>query len=106
MVARRLNKPVVKVGFYPVFWFNQVQRSEWNCRMCLERFHSVDSVAFEVLVRGAAPKANPRPPGDGAPGIKLFLCITCAEKLLQDALEKVQRVRAYGPDAHQFMEAL
>ena len=82
---------------------------------------SSDSVAFEVLVRGtsalsshnvklAAAAGHPTfVPGTTLPvnpGVKLFLCMSCAEKVLMEALEKVQRVKALGPEAYQFMEAL
>ena len=93
MVDRRLNKPIYKVGVFPVFWLRAIG-ADWNCRKC-QKVQPKQSVAMEITVRYATSELK----GPGTP-VKLYLCLACSDAMLQEMTEKVQLCKAQGPEAY------
>lgn len=93
MVVRKLNKPTFKIGQYPTFWLQEMQKSEWFCRGCspLNSTQKAGTVAFEMYVRYAKKNAKSKDEP-----IRLYLCMNCAEEMLETSLDKVRLVKQHG----------
>ena len=114
MVLRSINIPVGKVGIHKVFWMHQVKTGKWFCRSCgiqQER----EAMAFEMTTTfskrrtiGGVPiqewqekiESPLRMP------VKLYLCMACAEKVLEEAVEQVKICRNVGPEGYAVMRSL
>jgi hypothetical protein len=97
MVTRKFNRPLCHVRSSPLFWLHRVG-VEWSCRKCGAR--TKDSVSFEVHHKLSS--------GSGGQGtvLKSFLCLSCAEQLLEEALSKVKLCRSKGPDGYDMMMSI
>lgn len=98
MVRRKLNRPAYKVRNTPIFWLNEMLRSNWTCKCCYEE--QPPSVCFEVIYRVAKKGAK----GESSDARKLFLCMKCAEDMLQTSLSKVKIIKEHGVDGLSLFE--
>jgi hypothetical protein len=113
MVFRKLNKPIVKVGAYPVFWMREVG-SNWHCRKCNKQ-QKANSVSVEMCVRFAGKGLKPSMPmqtttesmykkyaayDDYNRAVKLYLCFDCAESLLSESIDHIRLCRTVGPEGY------
>lgn len=104
MVERKkaLNKPCFKINAFPVLWLHEVKSSEWFCRNC-SKPQKGGNVAFEILARFAR-KGEPGKEIDKP--IRLYLCMDCAELLLDTALDKVRLCKRFGADGFEMVTSL
>lgn len=93
MVNISLNKPIGKVAAYPIFWM-RVVGTKWFCRSCHMQKES-GAVCFEITTRSARKNHT-----GTSEALKLFLCLDCGEKLIDDALTQLQMCKNMGPDAY------
>jgi hypothetical protein len=98
MVQRRLNRPAFKVRNSPIFWLKELKTSKWPCKMCYEE--QPPSVCFEVVYRNAKKGEK----GNTSDAKKLFLCMKCAEEMLQTSLDKVRIIKEHGVDGLSLFE--
>jgi hypothetical protein len=92
MVGRRFNQPVGSVMGAATFWLMQPGTS-WQCRACLQRCEGGTCCLqlFQRFDKGLVVK---------------YVCLGCAEKLLEDAMDKVKLLKQHGPDGYMlFKEA-
>lgn len=105
MVARKLNKPAAWLSRMPVFWLHEVVASEWFCRECRMK-QEKGSVAFEVWMRRARKGvAGKRMPMEDEV-MKTYICMACAAKMLDQALDRVNLVRNLGKEALRMFEEI
>ncbi len=98
MVNRKLNRPAYKVRNIPIFWLHEVMTSKWRCRSCFEE--QPPSICFEVMYRDARKGEK----GKSSDARKLFLCMSCAEDMLQTTLNKVSIVKKHGKEGLNLFE--
>jgi hypothetical protein len=101
MVSRKLNKPVFKIHQYPVFWVREILASEWHCHNCY-RVMEKGTVAFEVIVRFARKDAN----AEKDIPLKKYICLSCAEKMLEESLEVVKIIKVQGVESYKVLTRL
>lgn len=99
MVQRRLNKPVAKIGAYPLFWFREVS-VVWSCRKCSKQ-QVAGSVATEICVRYAGKgltKDQLKDQFDKA--VKMYLCLSCTEEVLTECIDNVRMCKTVGAEGY------
>lgn len=104
-VLRRFNRPIGRVGGVPAFWMHQSIAVDWRCRMC-NALMPKGSVTFEVFVGRKSATQTPAGMVYKQEGAKSFLCLECAEKMLEDAIERVRLVKERGPDAYDLLHSI
>jgi len=102
MVERRFNKPLAKIGNIPIFWMQQMLTSTWSCAACHTQ-QPKRSLVFEITTRFA----RARIPGAAKDGVqKKYICLNCAENMLDETLDKVRLARKHGPQGFKLIEGL
>jgi len=105
MVARRLNKPIARVVGRPLFWLYEVVGSGWRCRLC-NKEQPKGAVTFEVFVPiGQIPGTTPMS-GKVRTGAKMYMCLECASKLLDEAKDRVDVCRKLGPEGYTMLDEM
>lgn len=104
MVTRGLNKPIARVRGTPLFWLYQVKGSTWTCMQCHKR-QEKGSVVFEMFVKNEGVSIDMKNPGNSGrhTGEKVYACLDCAQKLLEDAQTRVTMCKLYGPEGYAAM---
>jgi hypothetical protein len=82
MVERKLNVPICKIHGLPVFWLSTVG-TKWYCNSC-SSLQIPNTTCFEFTGRYAAKGVKIPKPAQ-----KLFVCLDCARKYLEEALYAV-----------------
>jgi hypothetical protein len=89
------NMPIGRVTGRAVFWL-QMKGTDWFCSACRKQSPK-NSLLFECRI--PVPKDN-----NPSEGVRRYLCLDCAEKLLEDALTKVQTAKNIGPEGLRMFE--
>lgn len=95
MVRRAFNRHIGKLvegnkEYY--FWWLKYVVHEFTCRSCRQKLRDAVVMDISVPIKSEG-KMMPYP------SVKKTICIDCAEKLMEGALERIRICKLSGPDS-------
>lgn len=98
MIKRKFNKSVASINRDPIYWFREVG-VPWNCRQCGAQ-QPKGSVSFELVSRQITTTNIPKDSVLRDLAKKHFLCLSCAEQLIEKTLDRIRLMKSNGPEGY------